>query len=51
MAITLLRALGIPCRPVTCYEAATHSKKLGQVNRYFTPEGDPIHELEDGHIW
>lgn len=51
VAITLLRALGIPCRPVTCYEAATHSKKLGQVNRYFTPEGDPIHELEDGHIW
>ena len=46
-----MRALGIPCRPVTCYEAAPHSKQLGQVNCYFSPEGDFLDDLQTDQLW
>ena len=57
IAVSLLRSLGIPCRPVTCYEAAfpsmsvRGSKRFSQIHRYFTTEGDPVHELETDRIW
>ena len=57
IAVSLLRSLGVPCRTVTCYEAAIPSingkstKTLMQFHRYFTPEGDPVFELETDKIW
>ena len=51
MAITLLRCLGIPCRPVTCYNAAMTGEKLGKVNCYFTPEGNLMDNIKSDSIW
>ena len=53
LAVTLLRILGIPCRPVTCYDAAMTTKQLGRVNCYFTPEGNLIDGVKpsNDHIW
>ena len=51
VTVTLLRVLGIPSRPVTCYEAAHQTKQLGEVNYYFSPEGNLLHELAMDHIW
>lgn len=51
VAITLLRCLGIPCRPVTCYNVAMMTEKLGRVNRYFTPEGNLVESIKSDSIW
>ena len=53
LAVTLLRILGIPCRPVTCYDPAMTTKQLGRVNQYFTPEGNLIDSVKpsDDRIW
>lgn len=50
-AVTLLRALGIPCRTVTCYVAAPHSKQLGKVKCYFSPDGDILSDLQTDQLW
>ena len=49
VAVSLLRVLGLPCRPVTCYDTAMTSK--GKIDRYFTPEGRLLHELEIDNTW
>lgn len=51
VAVSMLRALGIPCRPVTCYNAAHCVQKLGKVDRYFSAEGDLIASIGRDQIW
>ena len=52
VCVTLLRALGIACRPVTCYNSAHFcSTKLGQVDRYFSTDGELVDELSRDQIW
>ena len=51
VTVTLLRVLGIPSRPVTCYEAAHQTKQLGEVNYFFSPEGNLLHELAVDSVW
>ena len=51
VAMSMLRALGIPCRAVTLYEVAVLTKQLGQVNRYFTAEGDILLDLQTDQQW
>ena len=51
VAMSLLRALGIPCRAVTLYEAAAVTKQLGQVNRFFTVEGDLLTDQQTDQLW
>ena len=51
VAVTLLRALGIGCRPVTCYEAAHLCTKLGQVDFCFTPQGEMLDNATQDQLW
>lgn len=51
VCVSLLRALGIACRPVTCYNSAHFCTKLGQVDRYFSTEGELVDELSKDQIW
>ena len=51
VAVSLLRALGIACRPVTCYNAAHYCQKLSQAERYFSIDGDLIHDIGRDQIW
>ena len=49
--MSLLRSLGIACRPVTCYNSAHLCTKLGQVDRYFSTEGELVEDLSKDQIW
>lgn len=51
VVVTLLRALGIVSRCVTCYEAAHQSSRLMQVDRYFTADGDLVHDANSDNVW
>lgn len=51
VAISMLRALGIASRPVTCYSAAHCVQKLGQVNCYFSTAGELVHTIGRDQIW
>lgn len=51
VAVSLLRAVGIACRPVTCYNAAHCVQKLGQVDRYFSTAGDLVANMGRDQIW
>ena len=47
----MFRALGIACRPVTCYNAAHCVQKLGQVDRYFSSTGELVPSLGKDQLW
>ena len=51
VAVSLLRAVGIASRPVTCYNAAHCMQKLGQVDRYFSATGDLVANMGRDQIW
>ncbi|KAL5489676.1 hypothetical protein EMCRGX_G018794 [Ephydatia muelleri] len=51
VVVTLLRALGVASRCVTCYEAAHQSARLMHVDRYFTADGDLIHDASSDNVW
>lgn len=51
VCVSLLRVLGIASRPVTCYNSAHFCSKLGQVDRYFSTEGELVDELSRDQIW
>ena len=47
--MTLMRALGIAARPVTCYDMANCSGAT--LARYFTSEGDFVHGITSDVVW
>ena len=49
VAVTLMRALGIAARPVTCYNMANCSGQT--LARYFTSEGDFVHGITSDVVW
>ena len=49
IAVTLMRALGIAARPVTCYNIASCSGAT--LARYFTSEGDFVHGITSDVVW
>ncbi len=49
--MSLLRALGIGARPITCYNPAHHTSKPGMVEKHFTQEGELVQELSPDRIW
>lgn len=49
VAVTLMRALGIAARPVTCYNMASCSGVT--LARYFTSEGDFVHGITSDVVW
>ena len=49
VAVTLMRALGIAARPVTCYNMANCSGVT--LARYFTSEGDFVHGITSDVVW
>ena len=49
VAVTLMRALGIASRPVTCYNMASCSGAA--LARYFTSEGDFVHGITSDVVW
>lgn len=49
VAVTLMRALGIAARPVTCYNMANCSGTT--LARYFTSEGDFVHGITSDVVW
>ena len=51
VTVSLLRALGVASRPVTCYEAAHHCSKPRQVDRAFTPQGELLDSATQDQIW
>ena len=51
VAVTLLRALGLPSRPVTCYEAAHYCSRPRQVDWAFSTEGELLHEASGDQVW
>nr|WVH01987.1 protein-glutamine gamma-glutamyltransferase K-like isoform X6 [Halisarca dujardinii] len=51
VAVTVLRSLGIACRPVTCYNCAPETAAKGRVERYFTSDGDLAHSLCKDSVW
>ena len=51
VAVTLLRALGIASRPITCYNCAFDTSQPGKVVRYFTSDGDLAHSLIKDSVW
>lgn len=51
VVVTLLRALGIASRCVTVYEAAHRSSRLMQVDRYFSADGDLLHDTNSDSVW
>ena len=51
VGVTLLRALGVACRPVTCYEAAHSCSKLGQLDLTFTPQGEMVNDITQDQLW
>ena len=51
VTITLLRALGVVCRPITCYEAAHHCSKPGQLDLAFTPQGEMLDDATHDQLW
>lgn len=51
VAISMMRALGIASRPVTCYNAAHCVQKLGHVNCYFSTAGELEHTIGKDRIW
>lgn len=51
VAVTILRALGIAARPITCYNCALETETKGRVKRYFSPDGDLIHGIIQDTVW
>ena len=51
MAVSVLRALGIAARPVTCYNCALETETKGRVKRFFSADGDLIHEMIQDSVW
>lgn len=51
VTITLLRALGVVCRPVTCYDAAHLCQKPGQIDLAFTPQGEMLDNATNDQLW
>ena len=51
VAVSVLRALGIAARPVTCYNCAVESISRGRVERYFSSGGDLVHNLCKDSVW
>jgi len=49
VAVTLMRALGIAARPVTCYNMASCFGNT--LARYFTSEGDFVHGITSDIVW
>ena len=49
VAVTLMRALGIAARPITCYNMANCSGV--SLARYFTSEGDFVHGITSDVVW
>lgn len=49
VAVTLMRALGIAARPITCYNMANCSGAT--LARYFTSEGDFVHGITSDVVW
>lgn len=49
VTVTLMRALGIAARPVTCYDMASCSGTI--LSRYFTSEGDFVHGITSDIVW
>lgn len=49
VAVTLMRALGIAARPITCYNMANCSGVT--LARYFTSEGDFVHGITSDVVW
>ncbi|KAH8020103.1 hypothetical protein HPB51_024490 [Rhipicephalus microplus] len=48
---TVCRALGIPCRPVTCYASAHDTDESITVDRYFDKEGEELKKYSRDSIW
>lgn len=51
VCVSLLRALGLASRPVTCYNAAHVCSKLGQVDKHFTTDGELLDDSTGDRIW
>jgi len=51
VAVSVLRALGIAARPVTCYNCALETETKGRVKRFFSADGDLIHEMIQDSVW
>ncbi len=51
VAVSLLRALGLAARPVTCFNAAHYTTRPGVVERHFTREGELAQDLNTDQIW
>ncbi|CAI8024944.1 Protein-glutamine gamma-glutamyltransferase 4 [Geodia barretti] len=51
VTVTLLRALGIASRPVTCYESGHHCSKPGQLDLAFSPQGELLHTATQDQLW
>lgn len=48
---TVCRALGIPCRPVTCYASAHDTDESITIDRYFDKEGEELKKYSRDSIW
>ncbi|XP_054154327.1 annulin-like [Oppia nitens] len=48
---TVCRAIGIPCRVITCYQSAHDTHSSITVDRFFDEEGEPIKSLNTDSIW
>lgn len=48
---TVCRALGIPCRPVTCYASAHDTDESITIDRYFDKDGEELKKYSRDSIW
>ncbi|XP_075530101.1 hemocyte protein-glutamine gamma-glutamyltransferase-like [Dermacentor variabilis] len=48
---TVCRALGIPCRPVTCFASAHDTDETITIDRYFDEDGKEMEGLTTDSIW
>jgi len=43
---TVCRALGLPCRPVTCYSSAHDTNRSLTIDKYFTQDGEELKGID-----
>ena len=44
---TVCRALGLPCRPVTCYSSAHDTNRSLTIDKYFTQDGEELKGIDE----
>ncbi|CAB4055845.1 TGM1 [Lepeophtheirus salmonis] len=51
LVTTVCRAIGIPCRDVTCFLSAHDTNKSFSIDKFYDEEGEEIDSIWNFHVW